>query len=47
MRALGRSQDIFLDTAIQSQPIFAQWVQNTHALAHGITATGATSIGLT
>ena len=38
---------MFLDTAIQSQPIFDQWVQNSHALAHGITAPGATSIGLT
>eukprot|EP00178_Gracilaria_changii_P006841 TRINITY_DN2220_c0_g1_i1.p1 TRINITY_DN2220_c0_g1~~TRINITY_DN2220_c0_g1_i1.p1 ORF type:complete len:521 (+),score=-35.18 TRINITY_DN2220_c0_g1_i1:147-1709(+) len=28
MRALGRSQDMFSDTAIQLQPIFAQWIQN-------------------
>nr|YP_010903901.1 photosystem I P700 apoprotein A1 [Hypnea musciformis]WCH56952.1 photosystem I P700 apoprotein A1 [Hypnea musciformis] len=33
MRALGRSQDMFSDTAIQLQPIFAQWVQNIHTLA--------------
>lgn len=33
MRALGRSQDMFSDTAIQLQPIFAQWVQNLHTLA--------------
>nr|QCI06903.1 photosystem I P700 apoprotein A1 [Halydictyon mirabile] len=33
MRALGRSQDMFSDTAIQLQPIFAQWIQNTHTLA--------------
>nr|YP_010618723.1 photosystem I P700 apoprotein A1 [Rhodomelopsis africana]WAX02736.1 photosystem I P700 apoprotein A1 [Rhodomelopsis africana] len=33
MRALGRSQDMFSDTAIQLQPIFAQWIQNIHNLA--------------
>lgn len=33
MRALGRSQDMFSDTAIQLQPIFAQWIQNIHTLA--------------
>lgn len=33
MRALGRSQDMFSDTAIQLQPIFAKWVQNIHTLA--------------
>nr|YP_009509309.1 photosystem I P700 apoprotein A1 [Gracilaria vermiculophylla]AXI96959.1 photosystem I P700 apoprotein A1 [Gracilaria vermiculophylla]QXU75164.1 photosystem I P700 apoprotein A1 [Gracilaria vermiculophylla]WDZ67880.1 photosystem I P700 apoprotein A1 [Gracilaria vermiculophylla] len=33
MRALGRSQDMFSDTAIQLQPIFAQWIQNIHSLA--------------
>nr|YP_009396838.1 photosystem I P700 apoprotein A1 [Ophidocladus simpliciusculus]ARW66024.1 photosystem I P700 apoprotein A1 [Ophidocladus simpliciusculus] len=33
MRALGRSQDMFSDTAIQLQPIFAQWVQSIHTLA--------------
>ena len=33
MSALGRPQDMFSDTAIQLQPIFAQWIQNTHALA--------------
>ncbi|KAI3894653.1 hypothetical protein MKW92_003103 [Papaver armeniacum] len=31
MSALGRPQDMFLDIAIQLQPVFAQWVQNTHA----------------
>lgn len=41
MRALGRSQDMFSDTAIQLQPIFAQWVQNTHTLAPGNTAPNA------
>uniref|UniRef100_A0A1Y3BY02 Putative photosystem I PsaA/PsaB n=1 Tax=Helianthus annuus TaxID=4232 RepID=A0A1Y3BY02_HELAN len=30
--ALGRPQDMFSDTAIQLQPVFAQWIQ-THALA--------------
>jgi photosystem I P700 chlorophyll a apoprotein A1 len=38
MRALGRPQDMFSDTGIQLQPIFAQWVQNLHALAPGATA---------
>jgi len=28
MRALGRPQDMFSDTAIQLQPFLAQWVQN-------------------
>ncbi|KAK7308473.1 hypothetical protein VNO77_42080 [Canavalia gladiata] len=41
--ALGRPQDMFSDTAIQLQPVFAQWIQNTHALAPGITAPGATA----
>ncbi|NEO89141.1 MAG: photosystem I core protein PsaA [Moorea sp. SIO3G5] len=38
MRALGRPQDMFSDTAIQLQPIFAQWIQNIHNLAPGGTA---------
>nr|YP_010986158.1 photosystem I P700 chlorophyll A apoprotein A1 [Polyopes affinis]WOL37076.1 photosystem I P700 chlorophyll A apoprotein A1 [Polyopes affinis] len=38
MRALGRSQDMFSDTAIQLQPIFAKWVQNIHTLAPGNTS---------
>nr|YP_010337475.1 photosystem I P700 chlorophyll a apoprotein A1 [Dixoniella grisea]UNJ17060.1 photosystem I P700 chlorophyll a apoprotein A1 [Dixoniella grisea] len=38
MRALGRSQDMFSDTAISLQPIFAQWIQNLHTLAPGNTA---------
>jgi photosystem I P700 chlorophyll a apoprotein A1 len=41
MRALGRSQDMFSDTAIQLQPIFAQWVQNIHNLAPGNTSPNA------
>ena len=40
---LGRPQDMFSDTAIQLQPVFAQWIQNTHALAPGATAPGATT----
>ena len=43
MSALGRPQDMFSDTAIQLQPVFAQWIQNTHALAPSITAPGATT----
>ncbi|MEH1834988.1 MAG: photosystem I core protein PsaA [Nostoc sp.] len=41
MRALGRPQDMFSDTAIQLQPVFAQWIQNIHALAPGTTAPNA------
>ncbi|WP_341527364.1 photosystem I core protein PsaA [Nostoc sp. UHCC 0302] len=41
MRALGRPQDMFSDTAIQLQPVFAQWIQNIHALAPGSTAPNA------
>ncbi|CAH2052159.1 unnamed protein product [Thlaspi arvense] len=43
MSALGRPQDMFSDTAIQLQPVFAQWIQNTHALAPGVTAPGETA----
>jgi photosystem I P700 chlorophyll a apoprotein A1 len=38
MRALGRSQDMFSDNAIQLQPVFAQWIQNLHLLAPGNTS---------
>ena len=38
MRALGRPQDMFSDSAIQLQPIFAQFVQNMHTMAVGSTA---------
>jgi photosystem I P700 chlorophyll a apoprotein A1 len=38
MRALGRPQDMFSDSAIQLQPVFAQWVQGIHAAAAGNTA---------
>lgn len=41
MRALGRSQDMFSDTAIQLQPVFGQWVQNIHTLASGNTSPNA------
>ncbi|PSB06883.1 photosystem I core protein PsaA, partial [Pleurocapsa sp. CCALA 161] len=40
MRAFGRPQDMFSDTGIQLQPIFAQWIQNLHTLAPGNTAPG-------
>jgi photosystem I P700 chlorophyll a apoprotein A1 len=41
LRAFGRPQDMFSDTGIQLQPVFAQWVQNIHALAAGNTAPNA------
>jgi len=41
MRALGRTQDMFSDTAIQLKPIFAQWVQTIHSLAPGNTSPNA------
>ncbi|HIK28068.1 MAG: photosystem I core protein PsaA [Oscillatoriaceae bacterium SKW80] len=44
MRAFGRPQDMFSDTAIQLKPVFAQWVQNLHALAPGNTAPNALEI---
>jgi photosystem I P700 chlorophyll a apoprotein A1 len=43
LRAFGRPQDLFSDTGIQLQPVFAQWVQNLHALAPGITAPHASA----
>jgi len=43
MRALGRPQDMFSDTGIQLQPIFAQWIQSVHAAAAGATAPHALS----
>ncbi|PHT47835.1 Photosystem I chlorophyll a apoprotein A1 [Capsicum baccatum] len=43
MSALGHPQDMFSDTAIQLQPIFAQWIQNPHALAPGAMAPGETA----
>lgn len=41
MRAFGRPQDMFSDTGIQLQPVFAQWVQHLHTLAPGGTAPNA------
>jgi len=38
MQALGRPQDMFSDTAIQLQPVFAQFIQNIQTLAPGTTA---------
>jgi photosystem I P700 chlorophyll a apoprotein A1 len=38
MRALGRPQDMFSDTAIQLKPVFANWIQGIHAAAAGTTA---------
>ncbi|XP_022851186.1 uncharacterized protein LOC111372975 [Olea europaea var. sylvestris] len=39
-RGTWRPQDIFLDTAIQLQLVFAQWIQNTYTLASNATAPG-------
>ncbi|MCG9884734.1 MAG: photosystem I core protein PsaA [Cyanobacteria bacterium] len=44
MRALGRPQDMFSDSAIKLQPIFAQWIQSLHAAAPGNTAPNAMEI---
>jgi len=41
MSALGRPQDMFSDTSIQLQPIFAQWVQNIHFSSPDLTAYNA------
>ena len=41
MRALGRTQDMFSDTAITLKPVFAQWVQTIHTLAPGNTTPNA------
>jgi photosystem I P700 chlorophyll a apoprotein A1 len=38
MRSFGRPQDMFSDTGIQLQPIFAQWIQGIHTAAAGTTA---------
>ena len=43
MSALGRPQDMFSDTTIQLQPIFAQWIQKIHFLAPQLTAPQALS----
>ncbi|CAN6477033.1 unnamed protein product [Victoria cruziana] len=38
MSTLGYPQEWFSNTAIQLQPIFAPWIQNTNTLAPGATA---------
>jgi len=43
MSALKHPQDMFSVTAIQLQPVFAQLIQNMHALAPGETTLGATA----
>ena len=43
MSTLGRPQDMFSDTVIQLQLVFAQWIQNTHALAPGATTLSVTT----
>jgi photosystem I P700 chlorophyll a apoprotein A1 len=43
MRALGRPQDMFSDTAIQLKPVFANWIQGIHTAAAGTTAPYATA----
>ncbi|CAN1209400.1 photosystem I core protein PsaA [Tumidithrix helvetica PCC 7403] len=43
MRAWGRPQDMFSDSAIQLKPIFAQWIQGIHAAAAGATAPHASA----
>jgi photosystem I P700 chlorophyll a apoprotein A1 len=44
MQALGRPQDMFSDSAIQLQPVFAQWIQNLHTVAPGGTAPNALQV---
>jgi photosystem I P700 chlorophyll a apoprotein A1 len=44
MQALGRPQDMFSDTAIQLQPIFAQWVQGLHTAAAGVGGTAPNTL---
>jgi len=41
MRAFGRPQDMFSDTGIQLQPVFAQWIQQIHTMAIGNPALNA------
>jgi photosystem I P700 chlorophyll a apoprotein A1 len=45
MRAFGRPQDMFSDTGIQLQPIFAQWVQQIQTMAVGTTLQAAEPLG--
>jgi photosystem I P700 chlorophyll a apoprotein A1 len=44
MQALGRPQDMFSDTAIQLQPIFAQWIQGLHTAAVGTAGTAPNAL---
>ena len=44
MQALGRPQDMFSDTAIQLQPIFAQWIQGLHTAAVGAAGTAPNAL---
>jgi photosystem I P700 chlorophyll a apoprotein A1 len=41
MRALGRPQDMFSDTAIQLSPVFAKYIQQVHTMASTVTAPNA------
>jgi photosystem I P700 chlorophyll a apoprotein A1 len=41
MRALGRSKDMFSDSAIKLEPVFAQWIQSLHTVANQSTAPNA------
>ena len=41
MRALGRSKDMFSDSAIKLEPVFAQWIQSLHTVANQGTAPNA------
>jgi photosystem I P700 chlorophyll a apoprotein A1 len=45
MRAFGRPQDMFSDTGIQLQPVFAQWIQHIHTSAVGIGSQVAQPLG--
>lgn len=45
MRAFGRPQDMFSDTGIQLQPIFAQWVQQIQTMAVGGNLSAAEPLG--
>ncbi|TVP64691.1 MAG: photosystem I core protein PsaA [Leptolyngbya sp. LCM1.Bin17] len=45
MRAFGRPQDMFSDTGIQLQPIFAQWVQQIQTMAVGASLQAAEPLG--
>ncbi|MFK8182914.1 MAG: photosystem I core protein PsaA [Phormidesmis sp.] len=44
MQALGRPQDMFSDTAIQLQPIFAQWIQGLHSAATAVAGTAPNAL---